>query len=61
MRYTVMYDDLVKEWAVVDTKAAGMAIGFHDKEDEARDAASAEEERRNKGARRQRPPTRRRA
>lgn len=45
MRFKVMYDDLVDKWAVVDTKAAGLAIGFHDIEEDARNAALGEEER----------------
>ncbi len=45
MRYTIMYDDIVKSWAVVDTMAVGMVIAFHDDEDAAKDAAWREEER----------------
>ncbi len=45
MRYKVMYDDLIDKWAVVDTKAAGLAIDFHDMEEDARNAAWGEEER----------------
>lgn len=42
-RYSVVYDDLVAKWAVVDTNAAGMVIGFHEQEDVARNAAQREE------------------
>ncbi len=45
MRYTVMYDDVVDSWAVVDTKAAGLVVAFHKREEEAKDAAWGEEER----------------
>lgn len=42
-RYSVVYDDLVAQWAVVDTKAAGLVIGFHEQEDVAQNAAQREE------------------
>lgn len=42
-RYSVVYDDLIARWAVVDTKAAGLVIGFHDNEDAAEEAAWQEE------------------
>ncbi len=42
-RYSVVYDDLVAKWAVVDTDAAGMVIGFHEHEDVAQSAAQHEE------------------
>lgn len=42
-RYSVVYDDLVAKWAVVDNKAAGMVIGFHEQEEIAEDAAKREE------------------
>lgn len=42
-RYSVVYDDLVARWAVVDTRAAGLVIGFHDNEDAAEEAARCEE------------------
>ncbi len=45
MRYTIMYDDILNSWAVVDTKAAGMVIAIHEGEEAARDAAWREEER----------------
>ncbi|MBT3361767.1 MAG: hypothetical protein HN403_19255 [Rhodospirillales bacterium] len=43
-RYSVVYDDLIAKWAVVDTNAAGMVIGFHDHEDVAHNSARNEEE-----------------
>ena len=43
MRYSVVYDDLVAKWAVVDKQSAGMVVAFHDHEDTARDAAEYEE------------------
>ena len=42
-RYSVVYDDLVAKWAVVDTKAAGMVINFHEAEEAAYSAAQHEE------------------
>lgn len=42
-RYSVVYDDLVAKWAVVDTKAAGMVINFHELEEAAQTAAQHEE------------------
>lgn len=42
-RYSVVYDDLIARWAVVDTKAAGLVIGFHDDEVAAEEAAQREE------------------
>ncbi|MBL6927797.1 MAG: hypothetical protein ISR44_01380 [Rhodospirillales bacterium] len=42
-RYSVVYDDLVAKWAVVDTNAAGMVIGFHDQEEVAQNSAQLEE------------------
>lgn len=32
--YSVVYDDLVARWAVVDTNATGMVIGFKESEGE---------------------------
>jgi hypothetical protein len=43
MRYKVMYDDLVTRWAVVDNKAAGLVIAYHETEDSAREEAELEE------------------
>lgn len=42
-RYSVVYDDLVAKWAVVDTRAAGLVIGFHEQEEAAQSAAEVEE------------------
>lgn len=42
-RYSVVYDDLIARWAVVDTQAAGLVIGFHESETAAEEAARHEE------------------
>ena len=42
-RYSVVYDDLVAKWAVVDNRGAGLVIGFHEREDAALNAARDEE------------------
>ena len=42
-RYSVVYDDLVAKWAVVDNRGAGLVIGFHEREDAAVNAARNEE------------------
>ncbi len=43
MRYSVVYDDLVAQWAVVDTRAAGLVITIHGDKDSAEAAAEREE------------------
>lgn len=42
-RYSVVYDDLVAQWAVVDSRAAGLVIAFHEDEEAANQAARDEE------------------
>ena len=43
MRYSVIYDDLVAQWAVVDTRAAGLVITIHGDRHSAEASAEREE------------------
>ena len=43
MRYSVVYDDLVAQWAVVDTRSAGLVITVHGDKEAAVAAAEREE------------------
>lgn len=44
MRYSVIYDDLVAQWAVIDTRAAGLEIATHGDRQAAEAAARREEQ-----------------
>lgn len=45
MRYTTIYVDSVRKWAVIDTLADDFALAFFASEKDARDAAGLEENR----------------
>ena len=44
MRYSVIYDDLVAQWAVIDTRAAGLVITTHEDRQAAEASARHEEQ-----------------
>ena len=43
MRHSVVYDDLVAKWAVVDRKSSNLVVHYHDREEAAQMAAEIEE------------------